>query len=67
MHQVCAYLSYYLHAHNEFLGDWVKDEFDGNGTIYFADDGSKYMGEIKENLMHGYGKFTTTSGDVFEG
>ena len=35
--------------------------------MYWAEDGSKYTGEVVKNTLHGYGKLTTIDGDIFEG
>lgn len=38
------------------MGQYVRDQREGTGTIYNADDTISYRGEILNNLPHGKGE-----------
>jgi hypothetical protein len=39
---------------------------DGEGELVF-NDGKKYKGQFKENMMHGSGVFEWADGKIYEG
>jgi hypothetical protein len=40
---------------------------EGFGTYYFAEDGSKYEGQWKNDKRHGKGKYTFKNGGYYDG
>ena len=49
-----------------YEGEWKEAKTTGNGA-YICNDGTKYVGEFKNNMRHGFGRHTTASGHVYEG
>jgi hypothetical protein len=41
-------------------GDWIDGSYNGNGILIFSDD-RKYIGEFKDGLRHGKGKYTSST------
>jgi len=56
-----------------YQGDWEKGRMQGKGTYYYYDalnnkrETSKYTGEFKENLRHGFGIYTLPDGSIYDG
>jgi len=55
-----------VEADREYLGEWKKGKFHGNGKLTWK-DGSSYEGAWKEGLKHGHGIETDASGMCCEG
>lgn len=52
---------------NKYDGDWVGKIKDGLGTMIWAVNGTTYIGQWRNNVPHGQGKFVKANGDVHEG
>ena len=50
-----------------YTGDFDSDELNGNGTIEFIEEGSKYTGNFLKNEITGKGIFEWRNGDIYEG
>ena len=51
----------------EYEGDFIDDEFEGNGK-YYQEDGKYYIGQFKKGKPCGYGKEYDKNGKlVYEG
>lgn len=44
-----------------YEGDFVNNWMNGRGTLYFR-DGSKYVGQMENEVRHGYGKMIYNKG-----
>jgi hypothetical protein len=49
-----------------YSGQWKNGEFDGQGTVLFADDDT-YTGGFKDGELHGHGVYKHSNGMVREG
>ena len=48
-----------------YEGDFVNGKYEGHGKFYF-DTGIYYIGEWKNNIMHGKGKLYDKEGQIME-
>lgn len=53
---------YFFKTRERFEGNFVNGEFDGEGTMYYA-DGAYYTGGWKKSKKHGTGMLVGTGGD----
>lgn len=53
---------YFFKTRERFEGNFVNGEFDGEGTMYYA-DGAYYSGGWKKSKKHGIGMLVGTGGD----
>lgn len=51
---------------NSYTGDFLTNQFDGNGK-YIWSDGQSYEGGWKSNKMHGYGELIYADGKSYSG
>lgn len=62
--------SYYYHEEGQFKGNRFEGQFQNGdffkGTYYFA-SGSKYIGEFRDGVRHGFGKDSFVDGSSYEG
>lgn len=49
-----------------YTGSWKDNEWDGKGTLRFA-EGGQYVGEFKTGRLHGKGTYTFADGSVYTG
>ena len=59
-------------GHKIYVDEWVKDQMEGEGVIWWIKTGSYYHGGWKKGTMHGkgtlvYGHGSDTPGDVYDG
>lgn len=52
---------------DEYIGEFVDGEKDGEGTITFGDDGTVYSGKFIKNNFNGYGKMKWSNGLEYNG
>ena len=52
---------------DEYIGEFVDGEKDGEGTITFGDDGTVYSGKFVKNNFNGYGKMKWNNGLEYHG
>ncbi len=50
-----------------YIGDLLYNKANGNGTGIYANTGSMYVGEWKNNLKHGFGQYEWADGVKYEG
>ncbi|KAG7368986.1 TIR domain containing protein [Nitzschia inconspicua] len=55
-----------------YEGEWERGKIQGNGTYYYgssdpAKPGPRYIGEFKENLRNGMGRYFLPDGSVYDG
>ena len=50
----------------EYHGNWLKNEFDGQGVLKWP-DGRRYEGGFKAGLKNGYGIYIYRDGSRYEG
>ncbi len=50
-----------------YVGNFVEDIRSGKGVLVYGKDKSKYMGDWKNNLRDGTGKFTSSDGSIYNG
>lgn len=50
----------------KYEGSWDRDRKHGEGRCYFPDK-SFYFGQMKQDVMDGYGQYTWANGDVYQG
>ncbi len=58
---VNGYGKYVWDTGDEYIGDWVNGQQEGNGTLTYK-DGGKYTGEFVNGYRQGMGTFTWASG-----
>ncbi len=61
-----GYGKYVWENGDEYIGDWVDNQQEGNGTFYFK-TGSKYVGEYKSGTRWGTGTYTWSTGEKHTG
>ncbi|KAK3023218.1 hypothetical protein RJ639_043330 [Escallonia herrerae] len=49
-----------------YEGDWVDEKYDGHGVETWA-KGSRYRGQYRQGLRHGFGVYRFYTGDVYSG
>lgn len=52
---------------DEYIGEFVDGEKDGEGTITFGDDGTVYSGKFVKNNFNGYGEMKWNNGLEYHG
>ena len=57
---------YFFKTRERFEGNFVNGEFDGQGTMFYA-DGAYYTGAWKKSKKHGTGTLVNTNGDKKSG
>ena len=57
---------YYSNGNIMYEGDFVNDNYEGNGK-YIWKDGEYYIGQWKNGLSHGKGTVCYSNGDKYEG
>ncbi len=55
-----------------YEGEWERGRMQGNGTYYYGSSdplkpGSRYVGEFRENLRNGIGRYFLADGSVYDG
>jgi hypothetical protein len=55
-----------------YEGEWERGKIQGNGTYYYgssnpANPGSRYIGEFRESLRNGTGRYYLEGGAVYDG
>ena len=45
----------------------MDGKYEGHGVYFFADKGREYVGDFKNNKMHGYGEETWSDGRKYKG
>jgi hypothetical protein len=58
-----------------YEGEFERGKIQGHGTYYYAQvessdfsgDGARYIGEFKENMRNGFGKYVLPDGSVYNG
>jgi hypothetical protein len=51
----------------KYVGEWVDNKVNGQGTLTFAISGATYVGEFKDGQYSGQGTFTFANGDKYVG
>ncbi len=64
----CSFLlgTFYWCGGSWYIGDWVDDKREGNGTRAWP-NGNKYVGGYKNHKRHGEGEFTFSNCSIFKG
>ncbi|CAN8234130.1 unnamed protein product [Cochlearia groenlandica] len=57
---------YYYSVNGRYEGDWINGRYDGYGIECWS-KGSKYKGQYKKGLRHGYGVYWFYTGDSYSG
>ena len=50
----------------KYEGNWDRDRKNGEGRCYFSDK-SCYLGQMKYDVMDGYGQHTWENGNIYQG
>ena len=50
-----------------YIGQWVNDEREGKGILYYNNNKIKYEGEFKKNEFNGYGKYYLENKEYYIG
>ena len=50
----------------KYEGNWDRDRKHGEGRCYFSDK-SIYLGQMKYDVMDGYGQYTWATGNTYQG
>lgn len=55
-----------IHALGKYVGDFLNDAKEGEGTLIF-NDASSYNGNFQKNKFHGTGTLCTKDGSIYVG